>query len=281
MMKSVMQKSGCAALCLGVVLAGCSKSDRPVPPVATPVAPQAASNAVVEKPAGSVQSGKPVVTPPMSPRDREAIAKQYPFSDGQTNAPKISNEESMRAAKVRGREFALRVMGEAMAHTQQEMDKIADQMAVAGNAALTTNQAMQATWAVLGEKQAAYDAERSTIPGMADLYKAREAAKTRLKALSAEPNAQGADSAAAADVRAEIRRLGSAMVELELKGRGEHAALQRAVDDLRAAESRHQASLMAMPAFAELAKKHQELSAQYTGLVKRQLDFTKEDRKHE
>lgn len=280
MMKRVMQKSGCAALCLGVVLAGCSKSDRPVPPVATPVAPQAASNAVVEKPAGSVQSGKPVVTPPMSPRDREAIVKQYPFSDGQTNALKLSDEESMRQAKARGRATAIRVIGEAIVRTQQELDRIAGQMVEAEQGAGTNDQVVMTAWTVLGDKRAAYDVERSKIPGMADLYKAREAAKTRLRALSAEPNAQGADSAAA-DVRAEIRRLGSAMVELELKGRGEHAALQRAVDDLRAAESRHQASLMAVPAFAELAKKHQELSAQYTGLVKRQLDFTKEDRKHE
>ena len=270
-------------MCAVFVLAGCSKSERPVKPApAMPaVKPQVASNAVPEKGAGAASAKKEFITAPAKPVTREVYAKTYPFPDGKTNAPVVSPEESMRAAKERGRATAWRVIGEGIVLTQQEMDKVGEQMAMAENAARTNDQAVMAAWAMMGSKQAAYDAERGKISGMADLYKAREAAKVRLQEFNSKGNDQGA-VAAATELKAEIRRLGKAMVELELKGRAESISVKQAVDDWRASESGYQTSLMAVPGFGELAKKHQELSVQYASLVKRQSDFTKkEDRKHE
>lgn len=283
MVKMIMKRTGLVTICAVLVLAGCSKSERPVKtaPVTPAVKPQVASNAVAEKGAGAASAKKEFITTPAKPDAREVYAKTYPFPDGKTNAPAVKPEESMRVAKERGQATARRVIGEAIVYTQQEMDRVADQMAVAENAARTNDQAVMAAWAVMGEKRAAYDAERGRIPGMGDLYKAREAAKARLQEFNSKGNDQEA-VAAVAELKAEIRRLGKAMVDLELKGRTEYAALQKTVDDFQAAESGYQSGLLAVPSFGELAKKHQELSAQYTSLVKRQSDFTKkEDRKHE
>lgn len=282
MVKMIMKQIGLVTMCAVLVLAGCSKSERPVKPTPAPkaVKTQTASNAVPEKGAGAASAKKEFITVPTKPDAREVYAKTYPFPDGKTNAPVVSPEESMRAAKERGRATAWRLMGEAIVHTQQEMDKVGEQMAVVENAARTNDQVM-AAWAVMGAKRAAYDAERGKIQGMADLYKAREAAKVRLQEFNSKGNDQDA-VAAATELKAEIRRLGKAMVELELKGRAESISVKQAVDDWRAAESGYQTSLMAVPSFGELAKKHQELSVQYASLVKRQSDFTKkEDRKHE
>lgn len=266
----------CVALIAVSVLCGCSKSERPAPPVPKAVKPPAVSNAVSEKAAGT---GNEYTTERAKPGVREKYAKSYPFAEGKTNAPAVSPEESMRAAKERERAMVRRVIGEAIVRTQQEMDRVADQMAAAEAAARTNQPAVKAAWATLGEKRAAYDAERGGIPGMNELLKQREAAKLRLAELTSNTTAP-----AAADVeglRAEIRRLGKAMIDLELQGRTEYPALQNAADAFRAAESGYQAGLIASPDFGELAKQHQELQVQYTSLVKRQSDFTKEGRKHE
>lgn len=282
MVKMFMKRTELVAMCAVFVLAGCSKSERPVKtaPAMPAVKTQTASNAVPEKVAGVTSAKKEYITAPAKPVAREVYAKTFPFPDGKTNAPVVSPEESMRAAKERGRATAWRVIGEGIVLTQQEMDKVGEQMAVAENAARTNDQVM-AAWAVMGAKRAAYDAERGKIQGMADLYKAREAAKVRLQEFNSKGNDQDA-VAAATELKAEIRRLGKAMVELELKGRAESISVKQAVDDWRASESGYQTSLMAVPGFGELAKKHQELSVQYASLVKRQSDFMKkEDRKHE
>lgn len=264
MLTVVMRTIGCIAiLCGGVVMAGCSKKEPPVKEQA----------AKAEKPAMAAEpQAKPVQTPMIPPHTRFV-----PPSD--TNAPAISNEESMRRAKERSKEFRRKAFEQALLEMGKEIARLESEMASAETAA-RTNPPLAEAWAAVGEKRAAYDAERGNIPGMKALYEKREAAKARLAAEKAKADPPPVDSVVAG-LRDEIRRLGGDMVAMELKGREGNAVLQKAQDEFRAAESAYRARLLLEPPFGELAKKHEELSLQCESILKRQSDLAKEGRKHE
>jgi hypothetical protein len=266
-------------MCAVLVLAGCSKSERPVKPTPAPkaVKTQTASNAVPEKGAGAASAKKEFITAPTKPDAREVYAKTYPFPDGKTNAPVVSPEESMRAAKERGRAFHQKVFQEAIDHVVTEMQKCSDDLVAMEKRIRDEQATVNSSYIAKQQAWGAYERLLMELPGMAGK-------RARMEEILKEFNSGKAESGGEAGekmpkMRVELVEIHREIVEIENAAQKDGGALRQAFDARVFASRSYDEALFNVPEYKTVLDKMTELQKQHVGLNARKTDLEKQEKK--
>lgn len=234
-----------------------------------------------EKPKAAVEKPRTIeIAPtPLPSTGMVGIVRQADTNLPHYRTPRRSTStlESKKALRERQRAFAKKTVEDAIRKNEKQMDDLTLQMQ-AIKAAGSSNEAVKAAAQVLAERRHAYEEERLKLPGMADLWKQREAAKSRLTALRTQADSPEKD-AAVKEAHDEINRVGKQMLEIEMAGRENSPSLQQALISLREAEAGREASLRTLAGYSDLERKLQGLMEQDKNLTETQVAMAQEERK--
>ena len=256
-------------LSLVVSLAACSRQEPAKAVKTVPKASLVSSNELSRIPVS--------LTVPTTIAVQTNIPKHMPPSSVRTPESRQALQEQQKAMRERQQVLLKKAIEDEIQRMEGTIEKLTSQMQAIEMVADSNETVKVARQDVLSRRKE-YDHERIQLPGMVDLWKSREAEKTRLVTIKAQPETPEREKAVA-EARSEINRLGRMMIDIEVGARTNSLSFQKSIENMRTAEAGLGTSFMTLDEYKELAVRRQKLQDECTDLKSRLADFLKREQK--